>query len=310
MASSAPSTISVFGLGAMGGALAKALLKSAKHPNITIWNRTPTRPNVAELVKEGAKFEADFAKAVAVSDSLLFCIIGYAPLEQQLSVIDQSVLNGKQVVNLTNGTPKQARDLEKYMESAGVASYVDGAVMATPSMVGTQHSAIFLSGGAPDVIKELKPLIEVLGSIAYFGPDPGAASLYNNAMLAGMYGMFTGAFTAIGLIKRQQDRDAQSNGQDAGSVAPMVGQLLVPTLTVLVPLVSQMAMDIDTGNKDAGQHPLEMQYVALQNIESTCEAESVDVSWLKPLRAIVGNALQEDGANYGMSFVLHKVLNP
>jgi hypothetical protein len=56
-------------------------------------------------------------------------------------------LNHKVVINLTNGTPKQARTMDQYMrETVDVRAYFDGAVMTTPVLLATEASFIYLSG--------------------------------------------------------------------------------------------------------------------------------------------------------------------
>ena len=59
------SDVTVVGLGAMGFALARALVKDGH--DVTVWNRTASRAE--PLVKEGAALAPDLASAVPLAPS-------------------------------------------------------------------------------------------------------------------------------------------------------------------------------------------------------------------------------------------------
>ena len=69
--------------------------------------------------------------------------------------------------------------------------YLDGGIMAVPEMIGGPGSSILYSGSAT-VYEQYKPLLQLWGASTYFGEDAGPASLYDLALLAGMYVMFAG----------------------------------------------------------------------------------------------------------------------
>src|SRR5918999_1370413 len=96
--------ISILGLGAMGHALASCLLEQGH--TVTIWNRTPGK--AASLIAQGAREVKAAADAIAASEVTLICVLDYAASG---SIIDDaaSALSGRALVNLTNGTPAQAR---------------------------------------------------------------------------------------------------------------------------------------------------------------------------------------------------------
>ena len=142
--------------------------------------------------------------------------------------------------------------------------YVDGGIMATPEMIATPASNIFVSGTKEaDVSESVKAAIAVLGKPVWYGENPGAASLHDLAMLAGMYGMFGGAMTAMGLLSKAAKREEEAGSGD-GKVQPKVSALLKTTIQELLPLLDMLANDMDEGNLEAKGFPMEMQRIALQ----------------------------------------------
>lgn len=176
--------VTVLGMGAMGRALAAALVTSGR--SVTVWNRTPGRA-VPGATEAGAA-----ADAVAASPVVVVCVVDNAATHAVLDPVD---LTGKTVVNLTNGTPAQAR----VAAAAFGPSYVDGGIMAVPPMIGTPGSLILYSG-AQDAFDAVRPMLEVWGEARFLGTEPGAAALYDLALLAAMYGMF-GVYHALAMTR-------------------------------------------------------------------------------------------------------------
>ncbi|EAQ84498.1 hypothetical protein CHGG_08512 [Chaetomium globosum CBS 148.51] len=220
-------TITSIGIGNMGAALASALLKSANPPQLTIWNRTADRPQVKALITSGATFEPSLTAAIARSTTILICLLDYAaittalaPLSATTSTTDNNdtpgPLTGKTIINLTNGTPTQARAMAATLTGLGAAAYFDGGIMVTPQLVGTPASFVILSSGggghgtsqAEFEDGGVAALLQPVGKVEYVaGDDAGAASLYDVAALTAMYGMFMGAFTGIALLGKQKGQD-------------------------------------------------------------------------------------------------------
>ncbi|KXX80955.1 ComE operon protein 4 [Madurella mycetomatis] len=299
-------TITSIGIGNMGAALATALLKSSSPPmNVTIWNRTASRPQVQSLISAGAIFEPSLAAALASSEVILLCLLDYPAISSVFSQVDASAkpLAGKTILNLTNGTPKQARDMEAFFKSLGAAVYFDGGVMVTPQLVGTPAAFVVLSGETEQAYNERLAnagLLSPVGAVLYIAPDPGAASLVDCAALAAMYGMFIGAFTGIGLLKRQKH---ERDGEAAGAKA-MVDKVMVPVLTALVPYVGLLAEQVDkeAWMDDLG-NPLAMQAEGVRNIMQSCEDEGVDGTGLKFLSKLMEKGVKEGFGPGGVAVV-------
>lgn len=88
-----PKSITCIGIGNMGAALAGALLTgsaapTAQSPNLTLWNRTPDRPQVRALVEQGAVLETNLATAVANSEVVVICLLDYPSVMAVFSALE------------------------------------------------------------------------------------------------------------------------------------------------------------------------------------------------------------------------------
>ncbi|WP_369211502.1 NAD(P)-dependent oxidoreductase [Streptomyces flavofungini] len=185
--------VSVLGLGAMGSALAGALVK-AGHPT-TVWNRTPGKADA--IVALGAESAATAEDAVRASRLVIACLLDHASVLEVLGPLSAE-LAGRTLVNVTTTAPAQSRELAAWAADAGVA-YLDGGIMAVPDMIGRPGSSVLYSGSA-EVFDRHKPLLDLWGDSAYFGEDAGLASLFDLALLAGMYVMFAGFLHGAAMV--------------------------------------------------------------------------------------------------------------
>ena len=104
----------------------------------------------------------------------------------------KDVLAGRVVVNLTNGTPAQARELAGRYDS----DYLDGGIMAVPPTIGTPDAFVFYSGSR-SAFDTNRAVLDLFGESRYVGDDAGLAALHDIALLSGMYGMFIGSLHAL-----------------------------------------------------------------------------------------------------------------
>ena len=122
------SEISMIGLGAMGSALARAFLEAGH--GLTVWNRTAQK--MVPLVELGAEGAESVPEAVQASPLIMVCIDNYAATNQLLRNDDVVPnLTGRTVIQLSTGTPKEARDSESWLKNCG-ADYLDGAIGSYP----------------------------------------------------------------------------------------------------------------------------------------------------------------------------------
>jgi 3-hydroxyisobutyrate dehydrogenase-like beta-hydroxyacid dehydrogenase len=189
-------------------------------------------------------------------------------------------LAGRTLVQLTNGTPEQARSLAVWA-GAQHARAIDGGIMAIPPMIGSADAVILYSGCAA-AFTEHRPLLEGLGTALFLGTDPGHAALLDLALLAAMYGLFGGFLQAAGMVRATQ--------VTAGEMA----ELAVPWLAAMAAALPDPARQIDTRDYagDAAS-ALAMQAVAVDNIISTSAALGVDAGLIQPLPALMGRRIAD-----------------
>ncbi|GGT31481.1 NAD(P)-dependent oxidoreductase [Streptomyces purpureus] len=185
--------VTVIGLGQMGSALAAAFL-DAGHPT-TVWNRTPGKADA--LVERGAVRAETVAVAVAASELVVVCVLDYPAVRDLLAPV-VAALPGRAVVNLTTGSPEQAREEAAWAAGHGFA-YLDGAVMTTPPGIGDSANMILYSG-APEVLAAHRDALAVLGDPVDLGADAGLASLYDAGLLGLMWSVFGGWLHATALV--------------------------------------------------------------------------------------------------------------
>ncbi|KAE8386454.1 hypothetical protein BDV23DRAFT_163209 [Aspergillus alliaceus] len=271
-----PKQISIFGLGAMGRALAEKYLDHDYET--TVWNRTTAK--ASPLVEKGAKLASTISDGLSASDLILFCLLDNHAVEGTLRDTSH-ILPGKTIVNLTNGTPNQARKLAGLVTSHG-ARYIHGGIMAVPAMVGSPHAVLFYSGGSLELFQNIESHLSLLGTGKYLGLDAGSASLHDLALLSGMYGLFSGFLHATALIKSEK-------GNTATGLLP----LLTPWLSAMMGYLGSIANQIDEGDYATQGSNLVMQLAGVENIIAAGEEQGVSSQTILPMKALMEKAVGE-----------------
>lgn len=255
----------IVGLGKMGRALAGALADCG-HPT-TVWNRTPGR--AADLAVTHATTKAE----AFTTDVVILCLLDFESVIEVLADID---LTDRAVVNLTTNTPAEAEKLSALVTDRG-ADYLDGGIMAIPSMIGTPSATVLYSGSSK-VFEHASDVLEAFGTARFLGTEPGLAALNDLAMLAGMYGMLGGFAHAAALVRPQ-------------GVTDFTETLLIPWLQGMFPALVAMAGQIDKGDYTAHESDLSMQ-VANDGIAEVSRGLGVtDLS--APLFALMRRRVEE-----------------
>ncbi|WP_162606295.1 NAD(P)-dependent oxidoreductase [Jiangella asiatica] len=197
--------VSVLGLGAMGSALAGALLRAGH--STTVWNRSPGKTGT--LAGDGARGAETARQAVAASDLVVVCVTDYAAANDVLDAAGDT-LRGRTVVNLTTGTPDEAHDVATMLRTRG-AGYLDGVAHAQPEQVGTA-SATLLYGGDPELFQAHAATLRALGDAVHVGADPRQAGLYDLALMGLWYEAELAFLNALALVG--------SSGVDAETFVP------------------------------------------------------------------------------------------
>lgn len=270
--------VSVIGLGAMGSALAGALL--ARRHKVTVWNRSPQKAD--SLAAKGALRAQSARDAVLASDLVIACLLTYETARDALGAAGDA-LSGRTLVNLTNGTPQQARDFGDWVSGHG-GDYLDGGIMAIPPMIG-QASAMILYSGSHAAFDRSSTTLQSQGTAQYVGDDAGRAALYDLSLLSGMYGLFAGAIHATALVGSEKIA--------ARDFMPM----LLAWLEAMMTALPEMAGQVDTGDffKDVVSS-LGMQAKAYPNLIEASRAQGVSTELVEPMGALMNRAV---AAGYG-----------
>lgn len=213
------SDVTVIGLGAMGTALADALLRAGQR--VTVWNRTADR--AAPLVKHGATQANDIRQAVTASPVIVVCVYDYKASRAILEEAEDA-LAGKVLIEFSTGSPLDARDADRWARGRG-ADYLDGALLATPSQIGRPDTPIFLSG-AESAYRKAEPVLKAMGGgLMYRGSEPGAAAAWDIAALSGMFGMMFGFFHGVRVCEAE-GLSVEAFGDMMGQISPVIGEMV------------------------------------------------------------------------------------
>lgn len=200
---SGPRKVGLIGLGLMGRPMGMNLLKAGH--SLTVWNRTPSRAD--ELVASGAVLARTPREVAAASDVLLTIVSDPPALESVLwgrDGKDDGALAGLQAGSIYIDSSTVSPALEKKVAAAcqerGVR-FLDAPVTGG-DWGAREGNLVFMIGGDAATLKEVEPILRVMGK-KWFHLGPNGAGqtikLAMNAILA----LEVGAVAeAIGLVTR------------------------------------------------------------------------------------------------------------
>ncbi|MFD0199972.1 MULTISPECIES: NAD(P)-dependent oxidoreductase [Saccharothrix] len=282
--------VTVLGLGAMGAALAAALVR-AGHPT-TVWNRSPGKADA--LVELGATAADSAADAVTAADVVVACLLDAASVHQVLDPV-ADLLTGRTLVNVTTTTPEQSREIAGWAAAHGVV-YLDGGIMAVPHMIGQPGSSILYSGSQA-AFEQYRPLLDLWGESAYFGEDAGTASLYDLALLAGMYVMFAGFLHGAAMVA------------DAGVSATEFAERAAPWLSAMTGGLAGFATVIDGGDYTVpGQQSLE--FSDLGDMIDASAAQGISTEVVGVVQALIRRQVDAGHGKEGFARIYESLRQP
>lgn len=284
--------VSVIGLGMMGTALASAFLKAGHQ--VTVWNRSPAK--TGPLVAQGALPADSAAGAVAASPLVVVCLLTNDTVKDLFATLTEEI-TGKTLVNLTNGTPAQARALAAWAAKHG-AQYIDGGIMAVPQMIAGPHAYVLYSGDEQAYATH-EPTLSALGGTKWAGTDPGLAALNDLALLTGMYGMFIGVLQAFALVRTEN------------IPASEFSELLVPWISAMLTGVPELARAIDSGEHLTDVSSLAVNQAAFPNFLAAFRDQGISTELFEPFQGLLDRAIEDGHAADGLSRIadLLKVKN-
>lgn len=208
--------VTVIGLGAMGVTLARLFKEQGR--DVTVWNRNPAK--AATLADVAMAPSA--ADAVAASPLVVMCVSDYMAVREILALPGVALaFAGKTLVQLTTGSPQDAREAAEWSAAHGVA-YLDGAIQAAPSQMGQPDTPILISGDPAALAQWRGVLADLGGNFADLGAQPEAAATMDLATLSYVYGAFVG-FVHGALIAQSQGLDVARLGQLVREISPSFG---------------------------------------------------------------------------------------
>jgi 3-hydroxyisobutyrate dehydrogenase-like beta-hydroxyacid dehydrogenase len=277
----------VVGLGAMGSALA-AQLVAAGHCS-TVWNRTPGK--AAALIARGATEAPTVEAAIAASPVVITCLLDHPSVHDVLDSV-APLLRGRALINVTTTSPNQARELAAWAAGHGI-DYLDGGIMAVPEMIGGPGSTVLYSGSVT-VFEQHDPLLRHWGEATYLGPDAGLASLYDLAMLAGMYLMIAGFLHGAAMVA--------TDGVSATEFAARA----TPFLAAMTGAFAEFATIID-GRDYAGEAQQSLEFSDLSNLVTASLDQGVNVEVLVPVQALIKRQIQAGHGKEGLARIYEEL---
>ncbi|MFB9882637.1 NAD(P)-dependent oxidoreductase [Planobispora siamensis] len=282
--------VSVLGLGAMGSVLAGALVKAGYAT--TVWNRSPGRAE--ELVARGAEAAATAGEAVRAGQLVITCLLDHASVREVLDPLSGE-LAGRTLINVTTTSPAQSRETAAWAARAG-AAYLDGGIMAVPHMIGQPGASILYSGSA-EVFDEYRPLLDLWGDSTYFGEDAGLASLYDLALLAGMYVMFAGFMHGAAMVA------------PAGVTAREFAAMAAPWLTAMTGGFHGFAEVIDGGDYTVeGQQSL--RFSDLGDILAASSDQGVSTEVVAMVQRLIQRQIDAGHGEEGFARIIESIRRP
>lgn len=282
------SPVSFLGVGEMGSALARAAVCAGF--GVTVWNRDRSKA----VALDGVAVADTAAEAVEAAPTVVLCLFDLASVHDVLDpIVDR--LAGRRLINLTTTSPDGARELAQWAAAAG-AEYLDGGIMVPPTLIGTPQSSVLYSG-SQGLYDDCRELLELWGVAEYFGDDPGMASLYDLALLSGMYVMFAGFFHGAAMVGA------------AGVPAKDFGVRAVALLQNVVSAIPLYADVIDGGDYALpGQQSLE--FSDLTDIVDASRAQGISTELVDVVQRLIHRQIDAGHGRDGFPRVIESIKHP
>lgn len=274
--------ITVLGLGNMGAAIAHTFINQGY--DTVVWNRNAEK--CKPLVQAGAAVKETLGGAVAASRTIVICLLNNTAVDEVLRQVAGAVA-GKVFINLTSGTPAQARVFAEWAEKQS-ASYIDGKILADPIDVGTAKAQFLFSGKSP-VFDAQHSLLEKLGAITYYGEDAGAAAVDFLAQVAIVYEFLIGFLHTLQLVHQE--------GVDLAAFAHRVAG----TLQGYGPLLSLMVNEIKLGTYQPDLGPLQVQAAMFDDLIDHRKSKNVETLRMQEIKNLMDRRIADGHGAQGFS---------
>ena len=267
----------VVGTGRMGSALAAALF--SKGFATTVWNRTVSKTE--PLARLGLRVAESVLEAVNAADVIIVNILNYNSTKQLLQHPEiEAALRGKILVQLTTGTPDEAREMESWARFHAI-EYLDGALLSYPMNIGKPEAAVLYSG-PEELFNRVKPVLVAFGDNAMLvGNEIGQASALDIALMAAFC-----ANTMFGFLYGYIVCEAEK--LSVGKYMQFVKSLL-PVVEISL---NDMCGKLQQKDYSGDQASLEAWSVAPKELVDWCREHRVDHSMITPQLVLFERAIK------------------
>jgi 3-hydroxyisobutyrate dehydrogenase-like beta-hydroxyacid dehydrogenase len=116
----------------------------------------------------------------------IICVSTTDDVRQILDTVGPERLVGRTLLNVTSGTPDDARSLRDWAQTHGIG-YLDASIAAYPEQLGTEEARILVAGdeGLWDAHRDA--VLDLAGSSMYVGGEYGAANALDCAVVGAFY---------------------------------------------------------------------------------------------------------------------------
>lgn len=266
------SDVAVLGLGAMGAALAEALLRAGR--SVTVWNRDATK---SDAFAGRAEVAASAADAVGAAPLIIVCVADNAA---QTAILEPllATLAGRTVCSMGSSMPDEARNFAALTAGAGVAC-IEASITSYPARMGDDSTLVFYSGDRR-AYERHQPVLRAMGGAALFtGEDPGSAAVAGYA-----WGIVLGGFL-LGVLQAIAQCDAE--GVDAAVVAAPVASYAVELKAMLDELVTMTSARDYRGDQAA----LRLWLPVFEGLVDDAGRRGIDPTLAQAAADIVGRAV-------------------
>ena len=283
--------VTVIGAGRMGSALAAALHK--RRFDTTVWNRTPSKTE--SLSRLGLRVGPRLLEAVGNAEIVIVNVNNYQSTNQLVrQPAIESALRGKVLVQLSSGTPDEAREMESWARARGI-DYLDGAIVNYPADIGKPEGTVLYSG-PEELFHRVEPVLLAFGDNAMFvGKEIGQASASDIAVLSFAMGTMLGFLHGYILY--------EAENLPAGGYLQLVKKLM-PAMEAALADLSNKIQGKNYGNTQAA---LETWAVAPRELIGWCEKHRVNHTFADPQLLLIERAVKAGKGQLDLAY-LYEVL--
>ncbi|SDF64897.1 3-hydroxyisobutyrate dehydrogenase [Lentzea fradiae] len=267
-------SVSVLGLGRMGSALANALVGEGYE--VLVWNRSADKATPVGAKRVGTPEEA-FAAEVVVA-----CLTNYDVLRPLLGNEIRTL------VNLTSGTPQEARETARWAREHGV-EYVDGVIMAVPQQIGTPGARVLFDGS------ENHHVLGAFGEPVYVGAEAGLAATYDLALLGVMWSVFGGYLQATALM--------EAAGVSPERFTPLVGDWLAEVGAML----PEMGQEVRRNDYETDVSAVDINVAGLRMLTEASREQGLDTALPQALHGLFLRAQQAGHGQHSVASVIEVI---